>query len=311
MGFSRTTRDELARVMPERRCCQLAELAGLAYMDGTLTKNGYDVVAGQAAAARKVYLLFKQLYQPEMEVKVRHRARFGRQPVYIVGIPQQRKLERITKSLAGVERRYTLERWGKACCRRAFLRGVYLARGSVTEPSKNYHLEIITNTYSQAALVQGLTETLGLSPGVVRRKNHVTLYFKDGGQIGQFLGLLGAHTAVLKLESVRIMKDMRNQANRLVNCETANMDKTLEASLRQVENIHLIQEKVGLASLPPDLQEISKLRLEYPYASLKELGELLDVSLSKSGVNHRLRKLEAIADELRETDEGDKHRDAH
>lgn len=303
MGFSRTTRDELARIMPERRCCQLAELAGLAYVDGTLTGSGYDVVAGQAAAARKVYRLFKQLYQPQMEVKVRHGARFSKHHVYIVRIPHQPGLERITKSLAGVQRRYSLGRWGRACCRRAFLRGVYLGRGSATDPSKNYHLEIITDTFRQAALVQSCTETFGLSPGVVRRKNRVTLYFKDAGLIGQFLSLLGAHTAVLRLESVRVVKEMRNQANRLVNCETANLDKTLEASLRQVENIRLIERKMGLESLTRDLKEISRLRLQYPYASLKELGQLLDAPLSKSGVNHRLRKLDDIADELRETDE--------
>ena len=299
MGFSRTVKDELARIMPKRRCCQLAELAGLAYVDGSLNHEGYEVVAGQAGAARKVYVLFKLLYQPKMEVKVRQSVGFGKQPVYTVQIPHQYKLQSIANSLAGVERRFAARRWGKACCRRAFLRGVYLGRGSCTEPSKNYHLEIVTNTFSQAALVQGCAETFGLSPGVVQRKNRVTVYFKDAEEIGQFLGHLGAHTAVLRLENVRVVKAMRNQANRLVNCETANMDKTLEASLRQLENIRLIQDKKGLKALSPELSEIALLRLEHPYATLKELGELSDGNLSKSGVNHRMRKLEKIADDLR------------
>lgn len=299
MGFSRATRDELARIMPERRCCQLAELAGLAYVDGIMTPQGYDVVVGEAAAARTVYLLFKQLYQPYMEIKVRHRARFSKHNAYVVRISPQPQLEKIYRSLKGVEYRYAQGRWGRSCCRRAFLRGVYLGRGSLTNPRKQYHLEIVTDSFQQAAVVQSCMETFGLSPGVVQRKRHVTLYLKDGGQISQFLNLLGGHTALLRLENVRVVKGMRNQVNRLVNCETANMDKTLEASLRQVENIRLIQAKAGLDSLSKDLREVALLRLEYPYSSLKELGQALDPPLSKSGVNHRFRKLEEIAEDLR------------
>ncbi len=302
MGFSRGIRDELARIMPERRCCQLAELAGLAYVDGLIVADGYEVVAGQAAAARKVYTLFKQLYQPYLEIKVRRRAQFNKHHIYVVRIPQQPGLVRITKSLEGVQRRYLRGRWGRACCRRAFLRGIYLGRGSATNPNKNYHLEIVTDTFQQAALVQSCMETFGISPGVVQRKRHVTVYLKDAGLIGQLLSLLGAHTALLKLESIRVLKEMRNQANRLVNCETANMDKTLDASLRQVENIRLIAETKGMDSLAPELQEIALFRLQYPYASLKELGTLLDPPLSKSGVNHRLRKIDRIADDLRGED---------
>lgn len=300
MGFSRATRDELARIMPERRCCQLAELAGLAYVDGNMTSEGYDVVVGQAAAARTVYLLFKQLYQPYMEIKVRPQSRLSKHNLYMIRIPRQPQLETICNSLKGVQRRYALGRWGRACCRRAFLRGVYLGRGSLTNPRKTYHLEIVFDSFQQAAVVQSCMETFGLTPGVVQRKNHVTLYLKDGSQISQFLNLLGGHTALLRLESVRVVKGMRNQVNRLVNCETANMDKTLDASLRQVENIRMIEDKVGLESLSLDLQEVARLRLEYPYASLRELGEALDPPLSKSGVNHRFRKLEEIAEELRD-----------
>ncbi|NMB46987.1 MAG: DNA-binding protein WhiA [Firmicutes bacterium] len=299
MGFSRATREELARIMPERRCCQLAELAGLAYVDGTMTAQGYDVAVGQAAAARTVYLLFKQLFQPYMEIKVRHRARFARHNIYIVRIPHQPQLEKIYGSLVGVQHRYGEGRWGRACCRRSFLRGIYLGRGSLTNPRKHYHLEIVTDSFQQAAVVQSCMETFGLTPGVVQRKKHVALYLKDGEQISQFLNLLGGHTALLRLESVRVVKGMRNQVNRLVNCETANMDKTLEAALHQIENIRLIDATEGLESLSPDLQEVAGLRLQYPYASLKELGQYLDPPLSKSGVNHRFRKIRQIAEELR------------
>ncbi|NLJ25732.1 MAG: DNA-binding protein WhiA [Firmicutes bacterium] len=300
MGFSRATREELARIIPERSCCQLAELAGLAFVDGTMTPQGYDVTVGQAAAARTVYLLFKQLYQPYMEIKVRHRARFSKHSIYVIRIPQQPSLEMICTNLQSVQSRYAEGDWGRDCCRRAFLRGVYLGRGSLTNPRKTYHLEIVIDSFQQAAIIQGCMETFDLTCGVIKRKNHVALYLKDGEQIAKLLTLLGGHTALLRLESVRVAKGMRNQVNRLVNCETANMDKTLEAAMRQIENIRLIEEKAGLESLPKELKEIAMIRLEYPYASLKELGQSLDPPLSKSGVNHRFRKLEVFAEELRE-----------
>lgn len=286
--------------MPERRCCQLAELAGLAYIDGRLTPQGYDLIVGQAAAARMAFRLLKQLYQPYMEIRVRRRVRFSKHNVYTIRIPSQPRLRRIVGGLQGVQQRYTKGRWGRPCCRKAFLRGVYICRGSLTNPRKNYHLEIVTDSFQQAAVIQSLMETFGLAPGVVQRKKHVALYFKDGEQISQLLNLLGGHNAVLSLENVRVVKGMRNQVNRLVNCETANMDKTLEAAYRQAENIKLIEEKGWFPSLSPDLREVANLRLQYPYASLKELGEMLDPPLSKSGVNHRFRKLEAIAEEIRE-----------
>jgi len=176
---------------------------------------------------------------------------------------------------------------------------VYICRGSLTNPRKNYHLEIVTDSFQQAAIIQGIMETFDLAPGVVQRKKHVTLYMKDGEQISKLLNLLGGHSAVLQLENVRVVKGVRNQINRLVNCETANMDKTLEAAFRQVENIKLIMASGRFASLSPELKEMAGLRLQYPYASLKELGELLDPPLSKSGVNHRFRKLDVIAEEIR------------
>ena len=179
MGFSRAARDELARIMPERRCCQLAELAGLAYIDGRLTPQGYDLIVGQAAAARMAFRLLKQLYQPYMEIRVRRRVRFSKHNVYTIRIPSQPRLRRIVGGLQGVQQRYTKGRWGRPCCRKAFLRGVYICRGSLTNPRKNYHLEIVTDSFQQAAVIQSLMETFGLAPGVVQRKIDVALYFID------------------------------------------------------------------------------------------------------------------------------------
>jgi len=285
--------------MPEHRCCQLAELAGLAYIDGTLTTQGYELIVGQAAAARMAFRLLKQLYQPYTEIKVRRRVRFSKHNVYTIRIPNQPRLHRIVGSIRGVHQRYAKERWGKPCCRKAFLRGVYICRGSLTNPRKTYHLEIVTDSFQQAAVIQSIMETFGLTPGVVQRKKHVALYFKDGEQISNLLNLLGGYTAVLDLENVRVVKGMRNQVNRLVNCETANLNKTVNAAGRPLETIELIKNTVGLEQIPESLREIAMLRLKYPDASLKELGEMATPPLGRSGVNHRLRKLDKIAEKLR------------
>lgn len=304
MEFSRTTRDELARIIPERRCCQLAELAGLVYVDGvepaSPDQKWRDVVLRQAAAARVVYLLFKKLYDPHIEVKVRQQARFHKHHVYVIRLPRQPHLKEMFRDLKGVQERYAQRRWGRTCCRKAFLRGVYLGRGSVTDPAKNYHLEIATDNLQQAEIIQNCINTFSLEARVIRRKRHAAVYLKDGEQIVELLSLMGAHTALLNLESVRVVKGMRNRVNRLVNCETANMDKVVSASMQQVENIELVRSRVGLSSLPPGLIEVARVRLNHPYASLKELGQMLKPPMSKSGVNHRLRKLGKIADSLRQ-----------
>ena len=147
--------------------------------------------------------------------------------------------------------------------------------------------------------LRDLINSFNLRSKVIQRKNSFIIYIKESEQISDLLSIMGAHSALFELENIRIMKEMRNNVNRLVNCETANLSKTVNAAVRQVESIKFIQSEIGLKRLPKNLREIAELRLNYPDESLKELGEMLDPPVGKSGVNHRLRKIEKIAGELR------------
>jgi DNA-binding protein WhiA len=188
----------------------------------------------------------------------------------------------------------------KVCCRKAYLRGVFLGGGSISDPEKTYHLELVTNNENFAEDIKELLNHYELGAKVVVRKGNYVVYIKEGEHIVKFLSIIGAHNALLSLENVRIYKEMRNNVNRIVNCETANLDKTLNAASRQIENIRYIKNTIGLEKLPAGLAEMAELRLRYKEASLKELGEMMSPAVGKSGVNHRLRKLDQIADNHRD-----------
>ncbi|EPZ53928.1 sporulation Regulator WhiA C terminal domain protein [[Clostridium] sordellii ATCC 9714] len=176
-------------------------------------------------------------------------------------------------------------------CIRAFIRGAFLGGGSISDPEKNYHLEFVANNEEFAESLKNLINSLGFNSKTVSRKNNYVVYLKESEQISDLLNIIGAHQALLSLESTKIVKEMRNNVNRLVNCETANLSKTVNAAVRQIENIKYIQSKVGLDHLPPNLREIAELRVDNEDLTLKELGEMASPELSKSAVNHRLRKM--------------------
>ena len=186
------------------------------------------------------------------------------------------------------------------CCRRAYIRGAFISVGSVNDPEKNYHMEFVLANASSAEQLKDLINSFGLDAKVVERKEHFVVYLKEGEQIVDLLNIMEAPLALMDLENVRIMKEMRNDINRKVNCETANLNKVVGAAVKQLEDIEYIEEKIGLSSLPEQLEEIARLRLEYPDKSLKELGSFLSTPVGKSGVNHRLRKISNIAEALRE-----------
>ncbi|MDR1765247.1 MAG: DNA-binding protein WhiA [Lachnospiraceae bacterium] len=186
----------------------------------------------------------------------------------------------------------------RACCKRAFLRGAFLAVGSMSDPEKFYHLEFACPTQESALQLQGIISGFGPDAKIVPRKKSFVVYLKEGNQIVELLNVMDAGLGLMAFENTRIMKDMRNTINRQVNCETANINKTVSTGLRQADEIRLIMNNIGLASLPPSLREIAQLRLQNPDMALKELGESLDPPVGKSGVNHRLRKLSQIALEL-------------
>lgn len=308
MSFAADTKKELTQIK-SKPCCQLAELSALARMNGTLRlsdgRRTLDIQTENAAIARRIYTLLKKTCRLQGEVLVQKKAQLKKNHVYIVRIPisrenmdpyAERQLERMKE--IGFHP-HLIE---KQCCKRAFLRGAFLAGGSVNNPERNsYHLEISCFSEQLCRQLSDLANEFDVNAKCIERKNNHVLYMKEGERITAFLNVIGAHQALLHFEDVRIVKDMRNSVNRLVNCETANLNKTIQASMKQLSNIRLIQETLGLDSLPPKLREVAEARLAHPDLSMSELGQHLpNGPISKSGVNHRLRKIDEIADRIRQ-----------
>lgn len=286
MSFSSGVRDELARLIPGTPCCHLAEVAGMA-LSRTSGPQRLEINLGNAASARKVFMLLdgKSASRPLLEVDNSRRAR--RYLVRVMHFPEIVDLD--PGSLLP----------GRWCCQRAYLRGAFLAYGSMAAPDRTYHLEISAKSPEAAQGLLALMMGLGLSAaGLAPKRQAYVVYLKDGDHICEFLRLVGAHQALLKLENIRIMKGVKNRVNRLVNAETANVDKTVTASIHQLAAIDFLMEKIGLEALPYRLRTVARARLAMPYATLAELGDSLDPKLSKSAVNYRLRKLVGMATEM-------------
>lgn len=187
----------------------------------------------------------------------------------------------------------------KICCKRAYIRGAFLSIGYICSPEKNYHLEFICNTYKQAQNLQNLINFFEIDAKIIEKKENFIVYIKEAEQIVELLNIIEAHKALLELENIRIFKEVRNNVNRIVNCETANLNKIVSAGIKQKENIEFIKNTVGLDYLPKQLKEIAILRMENPDISLQELSQMTSPCISKSGVNHRLKKISIIAENLR------------
>jgi DNA-binding protein WhiA len=255
------------------------------------------------ATARRIYTQLREQFKIHPEVFVRKKMRLKKNNVYAVRVrlyPNHPLMEVGWVSPEGDLLVPLPQPKRKSCCRRAFLRGAFLASGSVNDPGSNsYHLEVTADNLEFAKLIQAKMNEYGLHAKVIARKKGYVVYLKEGEKIVDFLSVIGAHQALLKFEDIRILKGMRNQVNRLVNCETANMNKTISAAVRQLEVIQFIDERIGLENLPPKLREVAELRMRYPEANLQELCERMAHKVSKSGLNHRFRKLEEMADKLR------------
>lgn len=309
MSFSSLTKNELARVSEGRRCCQLAELAALARLDGTIQiterRVSFKMVNENAAVARKIFRLVKQNFGIKAEVLVRRKIKLRKNNVYMVRVPPSPETWDMLVSLGLMDNQGNIPEavnpdfLRRTCCRRAYLRGAFLGGGSVNSPQGNYHLEIISNNEGHALDICKLLRKFKLDAKVSARKNWHVVYLKDSGQIIGCLNIIGAHNALLDYENKRIFKDMRNQVNRLVNCETANLNKTVDAAVRQLENIKDIANKLGLEKLPYNLRQLAEARLNNPDASLRELGDMMEPRVGKSGISHRLKKIEELADKIK------------
>jgi DNA-binding protein WhiA len=307
MSFAAQTKKELTLIETEP-CCVKAELSALIRMNGAVQVSNQrvilDISTENAAIARRIYILLKKSFQVHIELLVRKKMRLKKNNIYIVRVPVQ--VQEILAELgivsegfqfnSGIEKRVIKNN----CCKRAYLRGAFLAGGSVNNPEgSSYHLEIASMYEEHCQALVHLANRVNLNARCIERKKGFVFYIKEGEKIIEFLSIIGAHQALLRFEDVRIMKDMRNSVNRLVNCETANLNKTIGAAVRQIENIKLLQKEIGLENLPEKLREVAEIRMQYPDVNLQEVGDLLKGPVSKSGVNHRLRKIDQLADKIR------------
>ncbi len=313
MSFSLKTKGELARLEGETPCCHRGELAALIGLNGevvptTEEKFNLKVTVENPAVARKIFKLIKLLFAINPEIKVRKNSSFRKSNYYLMVITHTMGSRKIVDELglrkASSSRQVSMgfprdDLFDKRCCKRAYLRGAFLSGGSISAPEKTYHLEFVAHEIAVATGIQTLINDFGLSAKIVPRKKYQVVYLKEGDQIVELLNIIGAHNALLELENARILKEMRNNINRIVNCETANLSKTVNASVKQLENIHLIQRTIGLEELPESLRTLAELRLQHEDASLKELGEMMNPPVGKSGVNHRFRKIDNLAQKIR------------
>ena len=311
MSFASEMKNELTRVEVDE-CCMKSELSALIKMNGAVSYfDGQWVINVQtenAAIARRIFSLIKNVYKIEIDLLVRRKMKLKKNNVYICRIKNETKdvLSDLKIFSDGVLiNTITDEILSKDCCRRSYLRGAFLAGGSVNNPETSaYHLEIATLYEEHASEFTKLMNGYGLNAKFIDRKRGYLVYLKEAEKISDFLSLIGGYQALLKFEDIRIVRDMRNSVNRLVNCETANLNKTVNAAMRQVENIKFIDQEIGIEELPERLREVAKIRVENQEMSLKEIGEAVSTgAISKSGVNHRLRKLDEIADKLRNGEE--------
>ena len=292
MSFSSEIKQELSWQLPSARHCRLAEISAIlsfcSHVEaGTEVTGNVRMHTENLAVARKYFTLLKKTFNINMNVSVRQNRK-----------PHGNRSFEITALTDMTAVRHVLIQ--NPCCRRAYIRGAFLASGSVSDPEKGYHFEIVCADSARAEQLSAMLESFGIEAKITLRKHSYILYVKEGSQIADILNVMEAHVGLMKFENIRILKEMRNSVNRQVNCETANLNKTVSAAVKQIEDIQYIQSTIGFEKLPENLAEIARLRLEQPGMSLKELGQMLTPPVGKSGVNHRLRKLSFIAEELRE-----------
>lgn len=313
MSFSGDTKHALTKEISRRRHCQLAELAALLAFGGRLTGTFPDACQlifehEHEDVVKKYCTLLKKCFNIG-EVGISDCiAAYRQTKPGVICLDDPAAIHLLLQSLKLLEHdgsfstAYALVNpllIQQSCCKRAFVRGAFLCTGSVSDPKKSYHLEIVCDNMDKACQLKEILHALSLDSKIATRKKQVLVYLKDGEQIVDLLNLIEARVALMDFENARILRDIANTINRQTNCEVANSQKTISASAKQQEDILLIQRTRGLSTLPAPLQEIAYVRLEHPDVSIKELGELLDPPIGKSGVNHRLRKLKHIAEEIK------------
>lgn len=339
MTFSAILKKDLSKIPFGSRASQLAELSGLIGAVATIAIDGagamtISIKTENPSVAARCYRLVKELYQIKPKIKIEKTRKFKEHRAYRVVLDEPVVAKKIledcliltynTEGQAFFANQVPDKFRKQTSQTKAYIRGAFLGSGSVSNPEKTYHLELVGKktplankkiekksekkserspaANEQCAYLQSIKAILDryeIKSNLIHRKGHWVLYLKEGSSVADFLSVIGAHRGLLEMENIRIVKEMRNDVNRQVNCETANLNKTIAASYDQVADIMLIKDQFGLKNLPRNLYQIAELRLNYPDASIKELGERLDPPVGKSGVYHRLKKLNQIAEDLK------------
>lgn len=317
MSFSGKVKEELSKNISPARHCRIAELAAFIEMCGTVVINRFDLCSikihtENLLVARKVFTLIEKTFNIKTDISVRRN--IAKQTVsYAVVVRRHEDALRVLKAVKILDehQRNAAEIHAvsplvvqQICCRRSFLRGAFQVAGSMSDPNKSYHFEIVCASQEMAQQIRDLICGFSMDAKIVARKKSHVVYLKEGSQIVDILNIMEAHVSLMELENVRILKEMRNSVNRKVNCETANINKTVSAAVKQVEDITYLRDTVGFENMPEGLVEAALARLERPDATLKELGEALCPPVGKSGINHRLRKLSELADKVRQEQGG-------
>lgn len=287
MSFSHEVKEELEKHISPARHCQMAELAALMNFSGQFGRDGdgnYTIgfQTENETVIRKGFTLLKKTFNIDVDAVI-----------------DEDKMQELHHKFGDLSRPVDPLLLKNSCCQRAFIRGAFLSIGSVSAPEKGYHLEFVCTDEAKANQLRSIMQNFDIEAKIVLRKKYYVVYMKEGKAIVDLLNVMEAHVALMNLENLRIIKEVRNSVNRRVNCEAANITKTVNAASRQIEDILLIRDACGLENLPENLRQMAEVRLEYPEAPLKELGELLDPPVGKSGVNHRLRKLSEMAEKFR------------
>lgn len=319
MSFSSETKGELARIDTEKKCCMLAEITGFLRVSGSLRLAGggrFTIVASteSPAIARHYKKLIKEYFDSNASIEVGDSQMPGKSGKsyryrYSLVVRPEEKSGQILRETGMMLIRegndylsdgiYSLIVKNK-CCKKAFIRGLFLGCGTMSDPRKSYHLEFVLSSEQVAVDLKKLIGTfVNLSAGMIERGDEYVVYIKKADYINDMLGIMGANNAMLDFTNIRIGRSLKREANRISNCDNANVDRTLSAAEKQIENINLIAEKIGLDNLDPALRDTAQLRLDMTGASLTEIGESLKPEIGKAAVSKRFAKLKEIADGLR------------
>lgn len=309
MSFTTTIKEEISRIKNTRSEC-IAELSGFLRNNGTCTDTTIDLLTENATVAKRIYRLMKDIYDITCEIETRKNMNFSKNNLYLIMINE--KVDFILKDLSIIDNngifleepnQYMFDSEEET---RAYLRGAFLAKGSVNDPkTARYHLELLIEEKKEANFLSNLLNEFELNSKVLSRDKGYMVYIKEAEKIGDFLRIMSANQAVLYYEDIRIYRDHKNMTNRLNNCEQANIDKIVGNATKQIEEIEYLKENLGIELLDDKTKEVIEYRLKYPEASLLELSEIISYEtgkpITKSGLNHRFRKIRELVNRMKES----------